>query len=51
MQILKELAEIITEDTKKKKVTRRMAGAVYHRDYTKTKNRPYRKYQKSQRGD
>lgn len=46
METLKELVQILTESERKSKVTRRMAKNVYHRDYVKTKNRPYRKYHK-----
>lgn len=45
MNTLKELANLLTEGKKKKvKVTRKVARAVYHRDYQKTKNKPYRQY-------
>lgn len=44
MSLLKEM--LITESDKKKakKVSRKAAHAVYHRDYIKTKKKPYRKY-------
>jgi hypothetical protein len=41
LSMLKELM-IITE--KKGKSIKKAAKSVYHRDYTKTKNKPYRKY-------
>ena len=40
MEFLRDLLEA----SKKKKVTRTAASGVYHRDYVKTKKRPYRKY-------
>lgn len=46
MKILPELIEILTEAAKSPKVSRQMAGRVYRRDYLKTKDRPYRKYNK-----
>lgn len=45
MEFLVELLELIIE----KKTGRRTAAAVYHRDYEKTKNRPYRKYDQQKR--
>jgi hypothetical protein len=38
------LRELLTEAAKKKKVLSKAAKAVYHRDYEKTKNKPYRQY-------
>ncbi len=35
---------VLQESKKKKKVTKRTAASVYHRDYEKTKNKAYRKY-------
>jgi hypothetical protein len=40
MDFLRDLLEA----SKKKKVSRTAASGVYHRDYEKTKKRPYRKY-------
>ncbi len=40
--LLNEL--MLVEQKKKKKGIKKLAKAVYHRDYVKTKNRPYRKY-------
>ena len=37
-------ATILEEKKKSSKVSRTLAGAVYHRDYVKTKKKPYRKY-------
>jgi len=42
MTILQELMQLT--EAKKKKVSKKMARRVYHRDYEKTKNKPYRKY-------
>ena len=45
MNMLKELLGIITEGAKKKKkksVPKSAAAAVYHRDYERTKHKPYR---------
>ena len=44
MQLLQELFGILTEKKKKKGITRTAAAAVYHRDYEKTKHKPYRDY-------
>ncbi len=41
MEFLRELLE---EGKKKKKPLKAAAKSVYHRDYEKTKNKPYRKY-------
>ena len=47
MELLKELVKINeAEDSKSARVTGQMASAVYHRDYKKTKNKKYRKYDK-----
>ena len=40
MDFLRELLE----EGKKKKPLKQAAKSVYHRDYEKTKNKPYRKY-------
>lgn len=45
MEMLKELLQLDeAEKKKKKKVSKIAAKAVYHRDYVKTKKKPYRKY-------
>lgn len=44
MELLKELMVIAESSTKKKKPIKKAAKAVYHRDYEKTKNKKYRKY-------
>ena len=48
--VLSELWQMTTEakDKKKKKPSSSAASAVYHRDYVKTKNKPYRKYDPSE---
>lgn len=38
------LRELLNEAEKKKKVGKKTAALVYHRDYLKTKNKPYRQY-------
>lgn len=43
MELIKQLL-VITEETKKKAPLRKAAARVYHRDYERTKNKPYRKY-------
>lgn len=43
MKFLKELLE-----EGKKKPLKKAAQSVYHRDYVKTKNKPYRKYDKEE---
>lgn len=45
------LHELMLLDEGKKKPLKKAARAVYHRDYLKTKNKPYRKYDPSERGD
>ncbi len=45
MEMLRELLQLDeAEKKKKKKVSKKAAHAVYHRDYVKTKKKPYRKY-------
>lgn len=44
MSLLKEVFNLIEGKTKKKPTLKKAAHAVYHRDYLKTKNKPYRKY-------
>lgn len=41
---MKLLRELLNEAEKKKKVGKKTAASVYHRDYLKTKNKPYRQY-------
>lgn len=48
MALLKEMMEIIEE---KKMPLKKAARSVYHRDYLKTKNKPYRKYDPRKRKD
>lgn len=49
MEMLKELLQLDEAEKKKskKKVSKVAAKAVYHRDYVKTKKKPYRKYDPS----
>lgn len=47
MQFLKELLNL--EEAAKKKPLKKAAKAVYHRDYMKTRNKPYRKYDAQER--
>lgn len=52
MQLLKELFGVLEEAKRKKKtrgVTRSAAAAVYHRDYERTKHKPYRDYDPEER--
>lgn len=42
--MLKELLQLDEAEKKKKKVSKVAAKAVYHRDYVKTKKKPYRQY-------
>lgn len=49
MEFLKELMALGAEgeqlnEEKKKKSLKKAAASVYHRDYMKTKNKSYRKY-------
>lgn len=44
MEMLKELLQLDEAKKKKAKVSKKATRAVYHRDYVKTKNKPYRKY-------
>lgn len=46
MSLLTELLVVLAEAAKpkKKRVTKAVAKRVYHRDYLRTKNKPYRKY-------
>ena len=44
--LLEELFTIITEKkAAPKKVTKKAAKSVYRRDYLRTRNKPYRKYE------
>ena len=47
MEFLKEMLNL--DEAAKKKPLKKAAKAVYHRDYVKTKNKPYRKYDAQQR--
>lgn len=49
MELLVELLTLIEAEKKKGKVSKTLRQKVYHADYLKTKNRPYRKHQKSER--
>lgn len=42
MVLLREMWQL--DEAKKKKPLKAAAKSVYHRDYMKTKNKPYRKY-------
>lgn len=42
MELLRELYELIEGGGKKK--LKKLAAQVYHRDYLKTRRKPYRKY-------
>lgn len=49
MEMLKELLQLNeAEKKKKKKVSKSAVRAVYHRDYLKTKQKLYRKYDPSE---
>lgn len=48
MPMLYEM-EFLEEGKKKKKGIKKMARRVYHRDYERTKNKPYRKYDPKRR--
>lgn len=41
----------LNEKAAKKKPLKKAAKSVYHRDYVRTKNKPYRKYDPSERGE
>lgn len=42
LQLLREMLQL--DEAAKKKPLKKAAKAVYHRDYMKTRNKPYRKY-------
>jgi hypothetical protein len=42
MALLKEMLQL--DEAKKKVPLKKAAKSVYHRDYMKTRNKPYRKY-------
>lgn len=42
MEFLREL--LLLDEAKKPKVSKKTAKSVYRRDYLKTKDKPYRKY-------
>lgn len=44
MQILTELLTILEAKKKPAKVSKKIRHKVYHADYLRTKNKPYRKY-------
>jgi hypothetical protein len=46
MQLLREMLELAEG---KKAPLKKAAKAVYHRDYLKTRNKPYRKYDAQER--
>ena len=48
LELLKEMLQL---DEAKKKPLKKAAKSVYHRDYMKTRNKPYRKYDKEDRKD
>lgn len=48
MELLRELLDLTEKVEGKKKKLKKTAAAVYHRDYVKTKNKPYRKYDPSE---
>jgi hypothetical protein len=46
--LIEELFDILAEakgTSKPKKVTKKAAKSVYRRDYLRTRNKPYRKYE------
>lgn len=51
MKLITELLDLvqIDEADKKSKVSKKHAAGVYHRDYVKTKHKPYRKYDAAKR--
>ena len=49
MKLLIELLDIILEAKGKSKVTKTLRQRVYHADYEKTKDKPYRQYQRPKR--
>lgn len=51
MSFLNELMFLDEANKPKKKSLKKAAKSVYHRDYVKTKNKPYRKYDPSERGE
>ncbi|PPD51470.1 MAG: hypothetical protein CTY12_07905 [Methylotenera sp.] len=51
MSFLNELMMLDEGNKPKKKSLKKAAKSVYHRDYVKTKNKPYRKYDPSERGN
>ena len=51
MNILNELLQLVEQKAKKKKVTKSLRRRVYHADYLRTKDKPYRKYDPSERTD
>lgn len=52
MKLLHELLDIILEakkKAKKAKVSKKIRSKVYHADYLRTKDKPYRKYDPNER--
>jgi hypothetical protein len=49
MELLIELLDIITEAEKKAKVAKSLRQKVYHADYVKTKDEPYRQHRRQKR--
>jgi hypothetical protein len=49
MELLVELLGLIDEAEKKAKVTKTLRQKVYHADYLKTKDKPYRQYERPKR--
>lgn len=48
MELLRELLQLDESSKKKKTPLKKAAAAVYHRDYVKTRRKPYRKYDPSE---
>lgn len=49
LMFLRELFQL--DEAKKKKSLKSAAKSVYHRDYMKTRNKPYRKYDSQNHGE
>lgn len=49
LALLKEMLQL--DEAKKKPALKKAAKSVYHRDYEKTKDKPYRKYDKRKHAD
>lgn len=48
MELLRELLQLDEAGKEKKKTVKKAAQAVYHRDYLKTRKKPYRQYDSSE---